>query len=365
MMRSLLILLVHALTTFARRLGPGGIKAVLAENLLLKQQLLLVHRSRRRAPALLPADRFVLGWLSLFDAHRRLRRAAVVIKPSTLLRLHRALIKRKYCLLFSSFRHGDKPGPPGPSAELVRAIVAIKERHPRYGCPWIALLISNVFGVPVNKDVVRRILAPHYRPDPAPGGGPSWLNFIGHMTGSLWSVDLFRCESIRLKTHWVMVVMDQFTRRIIGFAVQAGDVDGPALCRMFHQAISRVGTPRYLSSDNDPLFTFHRWRANLRILGIEEIKTIPYVPISHPFIERLIGTVRREYLDRVLFWSASDLQRKLNAFKEYYNRHRVYSALDGKTPEQVSGKRLFTPALLDRFTWISHCRGLFQTPVAA
>ena len=184
------------------------------------------------------------------------------------------------------------------------------------------------------------------------------------MKESLWSVDLFRCESIRLKTHWVLVVMDQFTRRIIGFAVTAGDVDGPILCRMLNRAISGRHTPRYLSSDNDPLFTFHRWRANLRILGIEEIKSIPYVPISHPFIERLIGTIRREYLDHTLFWTATDLERKLNTFRDYYNGHRVHASLDGKTPEQVSGDRQFTPAQLDQFAWMSHCRGLFHTPVA-
>jgi putative transposase len=185
------------------------------------------------------------------------------------------------------------------------------------------------------------------------------------MKDSLWSVDLFRCESIHLKTHWVMVVMDQFNRRIIGFAVTAGDVDGPILCRMFNRVVSGNGSPRHLSSDNDPLFTFQRWRANLRILGIEEIKSIPYLPISHPFIERLIGTVRREYLDQVLFWNASDLERKLNTFKDYYNGHRVHGSLDGQTPDQISTGASSLPAQLDRFTWMSHCRGLFQTPVVA
>ena len=363
-MRPFLFLFIYFLTTLARLLGPGGIKSILAENLLIKQQLLVIHRSRHRAPALSPGDRIFLGWLSLFIAPRRLLRAAVIIKPSTLLRFHRALIRRKYRLLFSS-RRRNKPGPQGPSAELIHAIVAIKQRNPRYGCPRIAFIITNTFGVPVDKDVVRRILAKHYRPDPSRGGGPSWLSFIGSMKDSLWSVDLFRCESILLKTHWVMVIMDQFTRRIIGFAVTAGDVNGLALCRMFSQAISRRGTPRYLSSDNDPLFTFQRWRANLRILGIEEIKSIPYVPSSHPFIERLIGTVRCECLDHVLFWNASDLGRKLTEFKNYYNGHRVHSSLNGKTPEQMSSDLLPAPAQLEQFAWMSHCRGLFQTPVAA
>ena len=70
--------------------------------------------------------------------------------------------------------------------------------------------------------------------------------------------------------------MDQFTRRIIGFGVHAGDVDGVALCRMFNTAISTKGVPKYLSTDNDPLFTYHQWTANLRILDVDELKSIPY-----------------------------------------------------------------------------------------
>ena len=95
--------------------------------------------------------------------------------------------------------------------------------------------------------------------------------------------------------------MDQFTRRIIGFGVHAGDVDGAALCRMFNTAIASQSAPNYRSSDNDPLFLYHQRQANLRILEIEEIKSISYTPISLPFVERLIGTIRREYLDHIFF----------------------------------------------------------------
>lgn len=363
-MKSVLLLFAHFLTTLARLLGPGGVKAVLAENLLIKQQLLVMNRSRYRSPALSPVDRVCMGWLSLFLTPRRLLRAAVAIKPSTLLKFHRALIKRKYRLLFSS-PYRSKPGPRGPSAELISAIVAIKQHNPRFGCPRIALIICNIFGIPADKDVVRRVLAKHYRPNPDCGGGPSWLSFIGHIKDGLWRVDPFRCESIVLKTHWVMVVMEQFTRRIIGLAVTRGDVDGPTLCQMLTRAISGLGVPRYLSSDNDPLFTFHRWRANLRILGIEEIKSIPYWPISHSFIERLIGTIRREYLDDVLFWTATDLERKLDEFKDYYNDHRVHASLDGRTPNQISTGTSLIPVPLERFSWKRHCRGLFHTPAMA
>jgi hypothetical protein len=95
------------------------------------------------------------------------------------------------------------------------------------------------FGVAIDKDVVRRILSVHYPPE-SDSGGPSWLTFLGHMKDSLWSMDLFRCESASLRTHWALVVMDQYSRRIIGFGVHAGPVDGVALCRMFNRAVSTL-----------------------------------------------------------------------------------------------------------------------------
>ena len=91
-------------------------------------------------------------------------------------------------------------------------------------------------------------------------------------------------------------------------------------------------TPRHLSTDHDPLFEAHRWTANLRILEIDEIKTVPHVPLSHPFVERLIGTMRREFLDHVLFWNARDLERKLGEFQTYYNAARCHASLKGHTP---------------------------------
>jgi len=91
--------------------------------------------------------------------------------------------------------------------------------NPRVGCLRIAQEIAHAFAIDIDKDIVRRVLAKHYRPE-AGTDGPSWLSFIGHMKDSLWSVDLFRCESIVLHSHWGMVVMDVFTRRIIGFSVE-------------------------------------------------------------------------------------------------------------------------------------------------
>lgn len=89
------------------------------------------------------------------------------------------LPRRKYRALFSSGRKGRKPGPKGPSEEVVEIILELKRRNPRFGCPKIALIITTTFGVEIDKDVVRRVLAKHLRPTPG-GDGPSWLGIIGH-----------------------------------------------------------------------------------------------------------------------------------------------------------------------------------------
>jgi len=362
-MRELFSLIAHLLVTLARLTRPGGLGAVAAESLAVKHQLLIMKRAQRRAPNLTPWDRLVLGVCALFVSPQRLSKVAVILKPSTLLRFHHALVKRKYRLLYSP-RKRRRPGPKGPSKELIGAVIEMKRRNPHFGCRKIAEQISRAFAIEINKDVVRRILFQHYRPVSG-GGGPSWLTFIGHAKDSLWSVDLFRCESILLKSYWIMVVIDIFTRRIVGFGVALADLNGPEVCRMFNRAIARQTPPQYLSSDHAPLFRFHRWLANLRVLEVDEIKAIPCTPRSHAFVERLIGTVRREYLDRTLFWNQSDLERKLQNYKAYYNQHRCHTGLGGITPAERSGGPPPPIAKLESYSWWQHCDGLFQTLTAA
>ena len=363
-MRDLAIFFIHVLVTIARLFGRGGARSVVAESLVVKHQLLVLNRSRTRAPDLLPRDRVIAGLCAIFMRPSRLLRSAIVLKPATILSFHHALVKRKYRLLFTP-KNRSKPGPIGPSPDLISAIVEMKRRNPKFGYQRIADQIALVFGVEIDKDIVRRVLAKHYRPDPG-SSGPSWLTFLGHSKDSLWSVDFFRCESLILKSHWVMVVMDQFSRRIVGFAVHAGTLDGPTVCRMFNSVFAGSGTtPQYLSSDNDPLFLFRQWNANLRILEVAEVKSLPYVPLSHPFVERLIGTIRREFLDQVPFWTSRDLETKLLMYKEYYNSDRVHRAHDGVPPNEKNLVASRKVPRMDDYRWEEHCRGLYQLPVAA
>jgi putative transposase len=128
-MRDLVILFVHAVVIFFRLTRPGGLRSVVAESVLIKHQLQILNRNRKRASNLRPLDRIILGFCTLFVRRTRLRRSAVTLRPSTLLHFHDLLRKRKYRALFSAF------------------------------------------GVEIDKDVARRILSVHYWPES--DSGPS------------------------------------------------------------------------------------------------------------------------------------------------------------------------------------------------
>ena len=124
-MRDLILLLVHVVTTALRVVQPGGVRAVVAESVLIRHQLLILNRARRRAPNLRILDRLIAGFCSLWIRPKRRRRLAVAFKPSTFLNFHRAMVQRKYRLLFSP-KQGTKPGRNGPTVDLVQAVVEMK-----------------------------------------------------------------------------------------------------------------------------------------------------------------------------------------------------------------------------------------------
>jgi hypothetical protein len=128
-MKNAIVLLVNLLARLAILLGTGGTRAVLAENILLRQLLLVLQRSRRRAPNLRPADRLLFGFYSQFLSPRRPIRTAILLKPATLLRFHRGFKDFKYRFHYSSSPK-PKPGPKGSSPELIRVICELKRRNP-------------------------------------------------------------------------------------------------------------------------------------------------------------------------------------------------------------------------------------------
>src|ERR1700681_4142417 len=127
-MKDFLLTLLHLAALTAKLWGPGGVRAVIAENLVLKRQLIVLRRGRRRAPGLTLSDRLLCGFESLFLSPTRIQKVAIALRPSTLLAFHRALVRRKYRRLFSSTPCPKKPGPKGPHQALIQGIVELKSR---------------------------------------------------------------------------------------------------------------------------------------------------------------------------------------------------------------------------------------------
>jgi len=135
---------------------------------------------------------------------------------------------------------------------------------------------------------------------------------------------------------------------------------------MFNKIASGKDWPKYISTDHDPFFNYWLGKANLENnCNIQEIKSVPNCPWSHPFIERLIGSCRREFTDLILFWSESDLLAKLLVFQEYFNFFRVHCSHDGKTPNEITGERQLATVNLNYFKWKPVCGGMYCTSIAA
>jgi hypothetical protein len=156
-----------------------------------------------------PWDRLLFNVGAFLVSPKRLPKIAIGIRPATLPRFHRALVRRRL-------------GPKGPSKESNTAVLEMKHRNPRDRCPRIAQQIGHALGIE-----------------------------IGKLTDDLRSVDLLRCESIGVKSYCAMVVMDLFTRRIVGVSAEPAHIGGVAVRRMFSEAIARQALPKHLSSDND------------------------------------------------------------------------------------------------------------------
>jgi hypothetical protein len=124
-------LLVHLIVSLVRLLKPGGMKIVMAETMIMKQQLIVMNRGRARAPKLGTSDRFIFGLLAHFIHEKRLHKVAVIIRPATILSFHKALVKRKYSRLYSN-KTKKKPGRKGQDQALIDIVIEMKARNPSH-----------------------------------------------------------------------------------------------------------------------------------------------------------------------------------------------------------------------------------------
>jgi hypothetical protein len=291
----------------------------------------------------------------------RIRKAAIVLKPATLTKFRRALLSRNYHRLFSS-RKNAKPGPKGPANDLVRVIVELKQRNAHFGCPRIAQQINKAFGVNIDKDVVRRVLAKHYRPAPY-DGGPSWLTFLRHTRNSLCSIALFQRKSILSTIHSILLAIGQFTRRLIGCGISGCHFDQLVVCSLSDAGIPVVDDSKSLSPIHDPPFSHHRCRGKL--LGVCHTRTVAIFPRAPPVSEPRIRTRRRNHHDYRSNYSAIGLETEHGALNNYYHLFLMPAPLDENKAARINIETAPSHAESPDFARKRYIRQELRTLIAA
>jgi len=324
-------LLLHAL-----RLLPflvGGHRQLALENLALRQQLAVYKRLAPR-PQLRPADR--LFWAGLARVWTGWRQALVIVSPDNILRWQRRRF-REYWTRRSGPPRGGRPPVSAEIAALVRTMAAA---NPLWGAPRIHGELLKL-GIDVAERTVSRLM-PRRRPQPS----QTWRTFLANHVRDVVSIDFFTVPTTRLRVLFVLVVLAHHRRRVVHFNV----TEHPTAVWTSQQLVDTfpdVSAPAYLLRDRDPVYG-QPFRRRLKGMGIEEVLTAPQSPWQNPFVERLIGSIRRECLNHVLVLSERHLRRILTRYFAYYHQVRTHLALDKDAPDLRPIERPATGRIVQR-----------------
>ncbi len=295
-----------------------------AENLFLRHQL---NIALRRAPSRLRmdgSDRALIVWMT------RLLPSLVcqvqVVQPETILRWHRAGFKAFW--RWKSRRRAGRPKIDRGLRELIRRI---SRENPIWGASRIhgelLMLGFEVAQSTVSKYMVR-------------GGTPrsqGWKTFLGNHAQAIAAIDLCVVPTLTFERLFAFLVLGHGRRQLLWFEVTRHPT-AEWLARQITEAFPWVSAPVYLVRDNDRAYG-HIFTSRLKAVGIRDRPITPGCPWQNPYVERLIGTVRRECLDRVLIFGEQDLRRVLSAFATYYNEVRTHRSLGKDAPSGRAAQR--------------------------
>jgi putative transposase len=294
-----------------------GRAALALENLALRQQLAVLHRSAPR-PRLHWRDRLFWAWLSrLWTGWREV---LVLVKPETVVRWHRLGFR-----LYWRWKSRGQPGRPSIAAEVRRLIRRINRENPLWGAPRIRAEL-HLLGHDVAKSTVARYMT--RRKDKPPS--QTWRTFLRNHVGSLASIDFFVVPTVTFRLLYAFVVLRHDRRRVVHCNVTEHPT-AAWVAQQLREAFPYDEAPRYLIRDRDSIYGAEVRRC-LKSMGIEEVVIAPRSPWQTPFVERLIGTLRRELLNHVIVLNARHLRRLLQSYLEYYHRARCHRSLDQNAP---------------------------------
>ena len=314
-----MLAIILCLFRFVRLLGSGH-QAVAVENLALRLQLAAFKKKRKR-PVLTQWDR--LFWVGLSQVWSSWRDALVFVQPDTVVRWQRERFRRFWARLSRPNR--DRRGRPGIAAEIRQLILQMATANPLWRAPRIHGELK-MLGITISERTVSRILRTVRRPPPS----QTWKTFLRNHLGQIVSVDFFTVPTIRLRVLFVFLVIEHRRREVLHFNV----TDHPTSAWVAQQIVEAFAdreAPRYLIRDRDGVYG-NEVRRRLESLGIAEVLTAPQSPWQNAYVERLIGSIRRECLNHFIVLNARHLKRTLAAYFRYYHRSRPHLALDKQCP---------------------------------
>jgi transposase InsO family protein len=312
-MLELLILLARALALAFR-----GHRELVFENLALRQQLAMLQRSVKR-PHFQTRDRFF--WIALGYIWRNWRTAVMIVQPDTVVRWHRDWLRRRW-----SRRSRSRPNGRPKIEQQIRALVReIATANPLWGAPRIHGEL-RMLGVAVSERTVSRLLERQPRPR-----SQTWRTFLTNHLASAASMDFFTVPTLTGRVLFVLVLLSHDRRRIVHLNV----TDHPTAAWSAQQVVEAFPddtAPRWLHRDRDCIYSdaFHRRLAGM---DITEVVSAPASPWQNPYVERLIGSIRRECLDHVIVLNEAHLRRVLATYSRYYHRSRTHLGLAKDTPD--------------------------------
>ena len=289
------------------------------ENLALRHQIGVLQRSARKRPKWTSADRLL--WIFLSRFWRDWGSALAIIKPETVLAWHRAGFR-----LFWTWKvRRGQPGRPLISSEVRDLIRKMCRENPCWGAPRIHGELLKL-GIDIGESSVTKYMVRCRKPP-----SQTWRTFLENHAKQLVSVDFFTVPTIRFQILYVFLVLAHDRRRILHFNVTAHPT-AEWTGQQLREAFPFDQLPRYLLRDRDAIFGNH-FREQVRDLGISEVLSAPRSPWQRAYIERAIGTIRRECLDHVMVFHENALRRTLNSYFDYYHRSRTHLSLGKDAPE--------------------------------
>jgi putative transposase len=293
--------------------------ALQLENLALRHQIGVLQRSAAKRPKLTPVDRLL--WICLSRLWRDWRSALAIVKPETVIGWHRAGFRLFWTL---KVRRGQ-PGRPVISRQVRDLIRKMCRENPSWGAPRIHGELLKL-GIDIGETSISKYLVRCRKPP-----SQTWRTFLENHAQQLVSIDFFTVPTIRFQVLYVFLVLAHDRRRILHFNVTAHPT-AEWTAQQLREAFPYDQLPRYLLRDRDAIFGME-FREQVRDMGICEVLSAPRSPWQRAYVERVIGSIRRECLDHVIVFHESSLRRTLRSYFDYYHRSRTHLSLRKDSPE--------------------------------